>query len=368
MSRMVCFTAVIALLLSGSAYADFWHMGEPVIIHEDGTRPSVWNGTIAFLDGNGGPVMFYDGSDSTLIFEPVNQCWEPSNANGSIAWRHLESGASSNEILRWADGSVENVSNSPGVIDGDLDAGSNGDLIWSQNHTWLTYYDAASDTTFPLDIRGVHPSLYITDEGVATYAYQDPDTDEVFFFDGTDTYLLGNGNCNGAYTSVWDGSVAWVGQSEVGSDFTKGEIYFWIDGQTQRITNDDDAGGIADEYPTLWNYTIIWSRGIDGLFSPKLFMWDGFETTQLTFSNSKYASLHNGMFAWYGDEGLYLADLFPIGDLDGDHDVDLADLAELLSNWGISEGAVYEDGDLDGDGDVDMIDLATLLGRYGYGT
>jgi hypothetical protein len=53
------------------------------------------------------------------------------------------------------------------------------------------------------------------------------------------------------------------------------------------------------------------------------------------------------------------------GDLDGDDDVDLADLAELLGQYGLTEGATYEDGDLDGDGDVDLADLADLLGVYG---
>jgi hypothetical protein len=56
---------------------------------------------------------------------------------------------------------------------------------------------------------------------------------------------------------------------------------------------------------------------------------------------------------------------FCFGDLDGDNDIDLADLAQLLSNYGIPSGAVYEDGDLDLDGDVDLADLAGLLSVYG---
>ena len=53
------------------------------------------------------------------------------------------------------------------------------------------------------------------------------------------------------------------------------------------------------------------------------------------------------------------------GDLDGDLDVDLSDLAQLLGNYGTTSGATYEQGDMDGDGDVDLADLAALLAVYG---
>jgi len=54
-----------------------------------------------------------------------------------------------------------------------------------------------------------------------------------------------------------------------------------------------------------------------------------------------------------------------IGDLDGDGDIDLTDLAILLAHYGMTSGATYEDGDLDGDEDVDLTDLAALLAVYG---
>lgn len=53
------------------------------------------------------------------------------------------------------------------------------------------------------------------------------------------------------------------------------------------------------------------------------------------------------------------------GDLDDNGVINLTDLAQLLANYGVTSGAVYEDGDLDHDGDVDLIDLAGLLSRYG---
>ncbi len=71
-----------------------------------------------------------------------------------------------------------------------------------------------------------------------------------------------------------------------------------------------------------------------------------------------------------GDFGIITnIDFVPVpacpGDLDGDNDVDLVDLAQLLANYGTTSGAAYEDGDLDGDGDVDLVDLAALLAVYG---
>jgi hypothetical protein len=53
------------------------------------------------------------------------------------------------------------------------------------------------------------------------------------------------------------------------------------------------------------------------------------------------------------------------GDLDGDRDVDAADLSVLLANYGMLEGATGADGDMDCDGDVGLSDLARLLSVYG---
>jgi carboxypeptidase A2 len=54
-----------------------------------------------------------------------------------------------------------------------------------------------------------------------------------------------------------------------------------------------------------------------------------------------------------------------LGDLTGDNQIDLADLAKLLEHYGQSDGPGFDNGDLDGDGDVDIADLAALLGSYG---
>jgi hypothetical protein len=52
------------------------------------------------------------------------------------------------------------------------------------------------------------------------------------------------------------------------------------------------------------------------------------------------------------------------GDITGDGEVGLVDLAELMGHYG-ETGATYQDGDLTGDGEVSLFDLAELFMFYG---
>lgn len=55
-----------------------------------------------------------------------------------------------------------------------------------------------------------------------------------------------------------------------------------------------------------------------------------------------------------------------VGDLDGSGAVDINDLTQLLSNFGVDQGATPEQGDIEGnDGDVDINDLTLLLANFG---
>ncbi len=119
------------------------------------------------------------------------------------------------------------------------------------------------------------------------------------------------------------------------------------------------TGGAAQDFTLDW-WTIdgggeMWTTGGDFELSGTIGQPDA-STTSMSGGDFELAG---GFWAGAAE------DEFCYGDLDGDNDIDLADLAQLLANYGTTSGAVYEDGDLDVDGDVDLADLAGLLAVYG---
>ena len=95
---------------------------------------------------------------------------------------------------------------------------------------------------------------------------------------------------------------------------------------------------------------------------------------QLGFPNGPYAQLLMELRAADPQgagcplPGCERADIDPA--LGGDCDVDLTDLAVLLSNFGVAAGATRWQGDIDPapggvDGDVDLVDLAVMLSAFG---
>lgn len=98
------------------------------------------------------------------------------------------------------------------------------------------------------------------------------------------------------------------------------------------------------------------------------------ETTEMVYdlnpgpagSDPNWLTVSGDRLYFSANDGVRGVELWAInrtvhGDLDGDGDTDIQDLAVLLSNFG-GEGP---EGDLDGDGDVDLSDLNSLLSNFG---
>lgn len=122
------------------------------------------------------------------------------------------------------------------------------------------------------------------------------------------------------------------------------------------------------------NWTTLWENGAVTIADPA---W-----TLVSFDISNHADLAPTVFlrwqmgptdasttypGWNIDDiEIWAVDTSPqcFGDLDGDLDVDIADLATLLGHYG-QTGVQYHDGDLNEDGIVNLSDLAALLAVYG---
>jgi len=64
--------------------------------------------------------------------------------------------------------------------------------------------------------------------------------------------------------------------------------------------------------------------------------------------------------------GADLRDVWVLADLDGNFEVDDADLQTINDNFGMT-GATYADGDLNGDGTIDIADVDLAFAQFGLG-
>jgi hypothetical protein len=134
-----------------------------------------------------------------------------------------------------------------------------------------------------------------------------------------------------AYVRVSNDGVSWITVWQNGSEITD---YSWI-------PMDLDISAVADDQPTVY---LRWTMGP-------------------TDGGWRYCG-------WNIDDVEIWAVAQPAGDVDGDGDVDLTDLAALLSAYGACAGDPNYNpaADFDNSGCVNLDDLAMLLANYGSGT
>jgi len=194
-------------------------------------------------------------------------------------------------------------------------------------------------------------------------------------FDGEDWLPFHNTNCcneNDAdvFVRLWDGGIGIDGvyDGQVLSDtWHRIALVFDLTTQIELIKYIDgaEAGrqnlGAIDGRWSLYTVTDMW---------PWFFLFtDDNGDAAPAYVNSLFfvdwAMTEAQIASLGGPNALGIIPWVCTGDLDGDSDIDLADLAQLLGHYGVTGGALYYDGDLDLDGDVDLSDLAALLAVYG---
>jgi hypothetical protein len=180
-------------------------------------------------------------------------------------------------------------------------------------------------------------------------------------------------NLNGPYSSTPIGPCYLTAGPFDLRDATDAELRFqrWLNSDYQPFVS-----ATIEVSTNGQNWTGIWSNGEDEItdnsWQPQSFSLLPLSDNQPTVYVRWVYAVESASFQYSGwnvdDIEIWGRTPFPApcpGDLDGDRDVDLADLAQLLAHYGAPSGAAREDGDLDGDGDVDLSDLAALLSVYG---
>jgi hypothetical protein len=156
----------------------------------------------------------------------------------------------------------------------------------------------------------------------------------------------------------WDGA-AW---SAVGPNAGGGPVY-----ELTTFRGDLIAAG---------EFTVVGGTPARGIARWDGNAWHAFDSgiTEYSFGYGAALAEHDGalfvsgLFTRAGERvTAYWARWMPSlsGDVNIDGDVDIADLYDLLSHYGMSQDATPRDGDTDADGDVDLADLANLLGAFG---
>jgi hypothetical protein len=128
-----------------------------------------------------------------------------------------------------------------------------------------------------------------------------------------------------------------------------------------------DASGTSDVNDAVGSLVVEWDLDGDGVFdtppTTNKYFYTTFDSVGVPVIRLRVTDPHGAVTVSTPVNLRTIPACF--GDLDGDGEIGVSDLARLLASYGTASGATYEMGDLDGDGDVDLSDLAALLSVYG---
>ena len=254
------------------------------------TRPSLYNGTIAWHDGtNNGDLFYWDGNNTNTV---ATGCFggEISLYDGKIAFQHFEGVNNGTRVYYWDGNSVSNIS-------GNLWAGwlslYSGEIAFSGaingNHE-LYLWDGLNTTQLTTTTQQCSPVPSLFNSEIA-YIF----CGELFYWNGTQTTLIYDNSYVDWKPSLYNGQIAFAASD--GNDY---EIFLWNGSNIIQITNDN----VDDKKPSLFNGQIAWTKGNSDL-TKEIYFWDGSTTTQVTNNSiyDNYPSLYNGNIAWNGGAG-----------------------------------------------------------------
>lgn len=322
----------------------------------------------------------YDGGlteVSPLVGQTQSHAFDV-NSTGQVVAASYDLGEMQSHGLMWQNGATTNLGdiaprglNDAGTVVGYVSVMESGFGWVDHAALWQT------GTLFDLGTLGGHFSYgYAVDnsERVVGMSFNAAGAPRAALWMAGVPYDLGT--LGGAKSHAYDindaGDVVGVADTAAGSSHA---FLFTVDG-AGNVTSRTDIGVLGGDNAAA--YAVNASGAVVGTSSDNAFLWNAGGLTDLNTLvptgsgwelRTAWAINDQGQIAGSGlhngQPRAFLLTPACDGDLTGDGAVDLADLAQLLSNYGMTSGAAYNDGDLDGDGDVDLSDLAALLALYG---
>lgn len=363
--------------------------------------------TVAGYDLSAGQVITNGGYIAGELTKFVNNTGQTSIFRYTPSGGMVDIGKPSSGTVNW----VVDMNESGMILVNNIDVSTQA-YVYSDQNGWQGLGTLGGFSTTPNDINDlgqvvgssldsdIHRRAFLWENGVMTDLGTLGGTSSVAYYTSNTGVIVGSSTmpdgstCAFRYSSAsgmeplptLPNTTEWTATWASGSGMIAG---WYMDGQEHHSFCYSDAEGLVDlgtnSGVTGWTEPVAMNDAGEILLL-RLDM-DTYQTSAMLYSPGRGAYDLNDVLAtdlgWRIDSaaGLnasgqivvsgYIAGasalLTPItpGDLNADGNVNITDLAMLLSNFGVTSDAAYAQGDISGDGAVSLSDLGVLLAAFG---